>query len=136
MHFLIDNNISPKLTTLIKQLGYQSTHVSQIKMSKATDEEIFQYAKKNEMIIISADTDFGYILSKWNYNKPSIILFRYISLKAELLIEYIYKIGKDFSEELRSGHIIVVQPDKIRIRGFHFISKNLLHNLYTCCPHN
>jgi len=120
MHFLLDNNLSPKLKILLPELNFQATHVYDIGLSRATDLEIFQYAKDNGMIIVSADTDFGYLLSKWNSPQPSVILFRYLSLNPTILIEYLKRIIKDFEEELITGSIIVVQPDKVRIRTLPF----------------
>ena len=57
MQFLVDNNISPRLVTSLKQSNYNAVHV----------------------------TDFGYILSEWKSPKPSIILFRYVSLNPDIL---------------------------------------------------
>lgn len=117
MQFLVDNNISPRLVTSLKQSNYNAVHVSEINMSKSSDEEIFFFAKENEMVIISADTDFGYILSEWQSPKPSIILFRYVSLNPDILIKYINNILENYSDEINSGHILIVEPNRIRIRA-------------------
>lgn len=118
--FFIRYNLSSKLIELLSELNHQATYVYDIGLSRATGLEIFQYAKDNGMIIISADTDFGYILSEWNSSQPSVILFRYLSLNPTILIEYLKRIIKDFEEELIKGSIIVVQPDKVRIRRLPF----------------
>lgn len=120
MHFLLDNNLSPILIELLSEFNHQATHVYDLGLSRASDKEIFQYAKENSMIIISADTDFGYILSEWNSTKPSIILARYISLTPEIFIKYLERILQDFEEELITGSLIVIQPDKVRIRSLPF----------------
>lgn len=120
MHFLIDNNLSPKLIELLSELNHQATHVYDIGLSRATDIEIFRYANDNGMIIISADTDFGYILSEWNSPQPSVILARYLSLDPKILFAYLKRIIEDYKEELIAGSIIVVEPDKVRIRSLPF----------------
>jgi len=120
MHFLLDNNLSPKLIELLSEINHQATHVYDIGLSKASDKEIFQYAKDNSMVIISADTDFGYLLSEWNSSQPSIIIARYISLNPEIFIKYLERILQDFEEELITGSLIVIQPDKVRIRSLPF----------------
>ena len=76
--FLIDNNISPKVSLALRMSGYESENVRQLGMAASTDEEIFQHANDTFSTIISADTDFGYILSKWKGNLPSVILLRMI----------------------------------------------------------
>lgn len=120
MHFLLDNNLSPKLIELLSELNHQATHVYDIGLSRASDREIFQYAKDNNMVIISADTDFGYILAEWNSTQPSIILARYISLNPEIFIKYLERVLQDFEKELIAGSLIVDQEDKVRIRSLPF----------------
>ncbi|GMV00335.1 MAG: hypothetical protein AMXMBFR51_30670 [Ignavibacteriota bacterium] len=39
--------------------------IKELRMQTSSDEQIFQRAYKEERIIVSADTDFGYILSQW-----------------------------------------------------------------------
>jgi len=65
MKFLIDNNLSPLLSTQLNEAGFDSVHVKEIRMQTSSDKQIFQRAYKEERIIVSADTDFGYILSQW-----------------------------------------------------------------------
>jgi len=81
MNFLVDNNLSPSLAIELKNLGYDSIHVRERGMSKSSDNEIFNFALENNRIIVSADTDFGYILSQWDQKLPSINLFRNFSTK-------------------------------------------------------
>ena len=76
MKFLIDNALSEVVSEGLKKLGYDSLHVREIGLHHAEDEKIFERAFKENRTIISADTDFGWLLSKWEYNKPSLILFR------------------------------------------------------------
>ncbi|MEW5694301.1 MAG: DUF5615 family PIN-like protein [Candidatus Hydrogenedentota bacterium] len=76
MKFWVDNNLSRKLSNLINELGYDSEHVGELNLHASTDENIFKVAYEENRIIISADTDFGYLLSKWGKRHPSLILFR------------------------------------------------------------
>ena len=68
MMFLLDMPISPKTEEFLKMLGYDAVRVDRLNMQKATDKEIFQYAIKEGRTIITADLDFGQILS---YSKTS-----------------------------------------------------------------
>lgn len=76
MKFLVDNALSIVVSKELIKLGYDSVHVREIGLQEAKDVEIFDLAYKEERIIISADTDFGFLLSQWNKNKPSAIIFR------------------------------------------------------------
>ena len=116
MKFLIDNNISPKLAFLLSKTGFESIHVKDIGKHSAPDLEIFQFAFENDYIIITADTDFGFLLSKWDKNLPSIIIFRFFSYNPEVQLSALKVIAENHSAELISGSLILVQPEKIRIR--------------------
>lgn len=76
MKFLVDNALSPKLSDLLTNYGYDAYHVRNIGLQHATDQEIFNFALKENRILISADTDFGLLLSQWNQKSPSVIIFR------------------------------------------------------------
>ncbi len=117
MRFLIDNNLSPNLKSLLNELGEDALHVGELEMSASTDEEIFDFAFREKRTIISADTDFGFILSEWKKKAPSIILFRYISTKPEIQIEYLKKLLLEFKKEINEGSLLVVEPGRVRIKN-------------------
>jgi len=74
--FLIDNALSPFLARILESEGHVATHVRDCGLQDAEDQRIFDYAADNEMVIISADTDFGALLALQKQSKPSVILFR------------------------------------------------------------
>jgi len=116
MKFLIDNNLSPKLSVLISTIGFESLHVKDIGKQNSTDQEIFEFAFENNFIIITADTDFGYLLSRWNKNLPSVILFRFFTYNPQTQLSAIKVITENHSAELINGSLILIEPEKIRIR--------------------
>jgi len=63
MKFLVDNALSPLISTKLNQLGYDARHVRDFGQPGATDLEIFNLATAQNRILISADTDFGSLLA-------------------------------------------------------------------------
>ena len=59
MKLLFDQNISPKLVIDMNNLFPGSLHAQDLKLAKAMDNQIWDYAKKNDFIIISKDADFA-----------------------------------------------------------------------------
>lgn len=113
---MLDNNLSPKLKDALNSLSFEVTHVKDYNKERASDEEIFNLAEKENRILISADTDFGFILLKRNQNKPSVILFRNFSTKFENQAKAIKLVVEKFKEELISGSLIVIEPYRVRLR--------------------
>ncbi len=56
---LFDQNVSPKLTHLLRDIFHGSIHVSQIGLAKASDFVVREYALRNELILVSKDADFS-----------------------------------------------------------------------------
>jgi predicted nuclease of predicted toxin-antitoxin system len=63
MRFLVDNNLSHRLASLLRQGGHEAIHVRDLGLADADDETIFLAAGRDHRIIIAQDTDFGTILA-------------------------------------------------------------------------
>ena len=116
LKFLIDNNLSPKLATGLESAGFNASHVRDYGLQHAPDDKILHLALKEKRVLVSADTDFGFILVKWRLSKPSLILFRKFSPLATDQIRVLKRLSVDCSEEIESGSVIVVEPKRVRIR--------------------
>jgi predicted nuclease of predicted toxin-antitoxin system len=77
MRFLIDANLSPRVATTLSSQGFKSIHVGDVGLLTAADQAILDYAAANELVIISADTDFGELLAiSRGAVRPSVVLLR------------------------------------------------------------
>lgn len=59
MKLLFDQNISYKLVQELQDLFPKSNHVKLLNLETASDEKIWQYARKNDFIIVTQDSDFN-----------------------------------------------------------------------------
>ena len=67
MKLLFDENLSNKLVRLLADIFPDSVHVREVGLKEADDSVVWEYAKSNELIIVSKDSDmhqrsfvFGY----------------------------------------------------------------------------
>jgi len=98
--------------------GYDVIHVRDLNMQKCSDEEIFDFALREERTIVSADTDFGTIVALRQVQFPSIIIFRRTKQRkpteqVELLINNLNQI----EVSLTKGSVIIIEDNRIRIRN-------------------
>jgi len=83
----------------------------------ALSEEIFDRARHETRVVVSTETDFATLLAAPREPFPSVLLFRRGSQRrseqqAALLLANLPAIQQD----LESGAVVVVEPDRIRVR--------------------
>ncbi|NJM65574.1 MAG: DUF5615 family PIN-like protein [Acaryochloris sp. RU_4_1] len=75
MKLLFDENLSPKLPSRLGDLFPNSLHVRDVDMKAAIDPIVWDYAKDNDLMIVSKDADM-HDLSLVFGNPPQVIWLR------------------------------------------------------------
>lgn len=117
MKFLIDNALSPRIADALRQAGHDAVHVRDLGLQAADDSAILERAASEDRVVVSADTDFGTLLSLGSGRKPSVILFRGNSphspqSQSALLLANLHAL----EGELAVGCVVVFEAARIRIR--------------------
>jgi predicted nuclease of predicted toxin-antitoxin system len=122
MRFLVDNPISSIVAEMLRKAGHDAVHIREYGLQAATDVVIFERASQENRIIISADTDFGFLLARSKKRKPSVVIFHHSfphrpQKQGKLLLDNLIQL----STALEQGSLIVFESQRIRIRALPII---------------
>ena len=114
MKFLVDENVGVAVIKYLREQGFDVISASELFPSR-DDVTIIKIAHKEELIIITNDKDFSYLIFKAQFPPPSIILFRFKEENPSEKINAIKEIINLPAEKIEN-HFIVASENKIRLR--------------------
>jgi predicted nuclease of predicted toxin-antitoxin system len=119
VRLLIDANLSPRVAVSLASAGFEAIHVVDVGLLTAADEAILAYAAANELVIVSADTDFGELLAISRGSvRPSVVLLRSADRltpdqQAALLVANLRAVA----DQLKTGALVSIARGRMRIRS-------------------
>ena len=116
MKFLADMGISPKTVDFLIALGFESIHLSALKLNKMLDSEILNKAKNEGFILLTHDLDFSELVAASKAKLPSVIIFRLRNMQPNDVNSTLKKVVTNHSSALKQGAIISVTDSQIRVR--------------------
>jgi len=115
--FVVDEDMPRSTGRILKKQGYEVKDVRDYGLRGAKDEEIFEFAQREKAVILTGDRGFGNILRFPLGNHFGIIVANFPN---EMLTKEINRLlleeFKHLSEDDFKGNLIIIEPDKIRIR--------------------
>ncbi|VAW37264.1 hypothetical protein MNBD_CHLOROFLEXI01-1580 [hydrothermal vent metagenome] len=109
MKLLLDQNLSPHLISILAELFPESIYVEVAGLDKSLDEEVWQYAQENQLIIVSKDADFNELSTIWG-SPPKVIWIRRgnCSTKTiEALLRTNFEAIKSFDEDDEASTLVL-----------------------------
>jgi len=101
----------------LRVAGHDVSHVREVGLQAAADEVVLASAQSEQRVVISADTDFGTLLSRSGAKLPSVLLIRRLAGRraAEQAATILANLPAA-AEDLEAGAIVVLTDEWVRIR--------------------
>lgn len=113
---LLDQGLPRSTATLLRSAGWDIKHVGELGMSRARDEEILRYARREGCAIVTLDADFHAIVAVENASGPTVIRIRIEGLNGQAMTNLLTSMWARIEEHVARGAMITVTPHAIRIR--------------------
>lgn len=117
MRLLLDANLSPRLAESMRAAGFDAVHAFDLGLVTATDDEIFDRAAAEGLVVVTADSDFGSLLALRRTTSPSVVHLRHVAemLPADHLGLLIANLPQ-VADELERGAIVSLSPTRLAVR--------------------
>ena len=109
-------NLSPRWVEALEDVGIEARHWSAVGDGAASDREVFQWARRHGLIVLTHDLDFGRILALAGGRSPSVILLRTHRLLPGESAALLVKVLHQHTAELERGAVVVLSAAQARVR--------------------
>lgn len=113
LRLILDQGVPRDAAQLLRQLGYDCTHVGELQMSRATDAEILAWAREQAATVVTLDADFHAMLAVSGASRPSVVRIRLEGLDARAMVELLSSVLVTYSSDLKRGAFVTVKSHKI-----------------------
>lgn len=119
MRFFLDANIPYSALTVFEELKLESAHARDVGLSRASDREIANYAKKNGSILLTKDLEFANTKLFPFRSHEGLIIVRLPKLfKAIQFINILRNFLTSININDLNNAVAIVKPGRYRIRKF------------------
>ena len=115
--FLIDENLSPRLASFLRSLGYDAIAVRDVGLRSHPDSTILAWAKRHHRVIITRDVEFGEMAFWQAKGEVGIVVLRTISQQMRAhraVLERLHRQGFLKNQQLAGG-LLMATPSISRL---------------------
>lgn len=106
MNILIDAQLPPGLKSLLTAAGHEARHVAEVGLRDATDHEIWSYAIRENVAIMTKDEDFA-LRRVRESEGPTIIWLRIGNCSRAALIRWLLPLLGSIEELVKAGENLI-----------------------------
>lgn len=116
MKLLLDMNLSPTWSGHLSRAGHDVLHWIDVGQPDAADAVILDWARQSGRVVVTADLDFGAMLTATGAFQPSVVQIRTETTAVSRIGSVVTEALDRAAAELEGGAIVTVEESRVRIR--------------------
>ena len=116
MRVLLDQGLPRTAAEFLRNADIDAVHAAECGLASAADDDILDYARHQDRIVVTLDADFHTSLALRQAVEPSVIRIRIECLRAKEVVDFILAALRHCRTELAAGAMVSVTSDRIRVR--------------------
>ena len=116
MKFLLDQSLPRRAAAALRKEGYDALHAGECGLSRAPDEEILDWCRAHDRIVVTPDSDFPTLLVLARASRPSVIRIFAQGLSAADVAAGVMKVASTHEPMLLKGALITVRRHLTSLR--------------------
>jgi predicted nuclease of predicted toxin-antitoxin system len=113
---LLDQGLPRSTANLLIEAGFSAVHAAEVGLSRASDPQMLEYARQQDLIVVTLDADFHMLLAAEGAISPSVIRLRQQRLNAERAAIAINAVLDRGHELLERGAVASATTTRIRFK--------------------
>jgi predicted nuclease of predicted toxin-antitoxin system len=115
--FIFDENLSPRHASRLRDLGFDAVAIAEVGLSGAADPAVRAFAIDTGRVLITMDADFANVVRYPAVGTPGVVWLRLHPPTEASIAAAVDRVLAKLGAENLSGKLVVVDQDKIRVRG-------------------
>jgi predicted nuclease of predicted toxin-antitoxin system len=115
IRLLLDQGLPRSTVTFLRAVGWDVQHVGDVGMSRASDQEILEYARGERRVCVTLDADFHSWLAVGGASGPSTVRIRIEGLNGRALAELLQRVWPMVRDDLDKGSMATITERNVRM---------------------
>jgi len=117
MRIIANENIFEPIIEWLRANGHEVISIREVGLSGASDDEIYEKAVKQKLVILTMDKDFSRMLRFPPERCGGIIVAKIYRLSVNETTKFFSRYFKELDEEKIAGKLVIITQDGIRVRS-------------------
>ena len=117
MKLVADESVEKQIVERLRREGHDALYIAELEPG-VTDDVVLRRANESNMLLVTADKDFGELVFRQGLADSGVVLLRLAGLSPEAKSEVVADVLRERESELPKA-FTVVSPGMVRIRRKH-----------------